>query len=333
MTTAEPIPKTVTVSAPSRLHFGLISIGNLTERRFGSAGLMIDQPRTSITISRSQQPTLPDKRNPAICTAARRWLETLAPEPLRGLGLAELAVEITGKTTGRHRGLGSGTQISFSVAAALNQVFCGVRPSPEELARALDRGKRSAIGSHGFAKGGFLVDRGIDQQGLAPLDAHLAFPESWPIVLIEPATEQNAPVFGEKERAAFSSLPPTTPAQADEMIDLLKQTIVPAVAAMEFDNFAAGITEYGTRSGRYFAPVQGSAFCSPWAEQTVQHVQSIGNYGVGQSSWGPTLFAVCKSIAGANFLIEELSKIHEPSLASRTVLTKADNHGARWTTD
>jgi len=117
------------------------------------------------------------------------------------------------------------------------------------------------------------------------------------------------------------------------MIDLLKNTIVPAVAAEDFNSFASGISEYGRRSGEYFAAIQGSAFSSPWAERTVGHVQSLGNFGVGQSSWGPTLFAICESSESANFLATELSKIQDESLATRTFITTADNHGARWTTE
>ncbi len=44
-----PVLDQVTVTAPSRLHFGLFSVGDIVARKFGGIGLMIDQPRTVVT--------------------------------------------------------------------------------------------------------------------------------------------------------------------------------------------------------------------------------------------------------------------------------------------
>ena len=41
--------KAVHVSAPSRLHFGLLSFGNQEGRNFGGVGLMLKEPRVEIT--------------------------------------------------------------------------------------------------------------------------------------------------------------------------------------------------------------------------------------------------------------------------------------------
>ena len=42
--------ETFELRAPSRLHFGLFSVGNIVERQFGGVGLMIDHPTTRLQI-------------------------------------------------------------------------------------------------------------------------------------------------------------------------------------------------------------------------------------------------------------------------------------------
>ena len=71
----------------------------------------------------------------------------------------------------QHVGLGVGTQLGMSVAAGLC-CFVGYQvPSPDELAMSVGRGKRSAIGTYGFATGGLLAELLLDLDLAAPADA------------------------------------------------------------------------------------------------------------------------------------------------------------------
>ena len=82
---------------------------------------------------------------------ARRFLE------YHGLsGGARFVVE---RAIPPHSGLGSGTQLALSVARALAELH-GVIASPPDLARAVGRAKRSAVGTWTFAGGGFVVEGG-----------------------------------------------------------------------------------------------------------------------------------------------------------------------------
>src|SRR5207248_291616 len=56
-----------------------------------------------------------------------------------------------------------------------------------ELAEIVGRGRRSALGIHGFAQGGFLVEAGKrSADGVAPLVARMAFPDAWRVLLVIP---------------------------------------------------------------------------------------------------------------------------------------------------
>jgi beta-RFAP synthase len=56
-----------------------------------------------------------------------------------------------------HIGLGSGTQFSLAIAAALSQVL-NVKASVPELSVVMGRVRRTSVGTSIFLKGGFVVD-------------------------------------------------------------------------------------------------------------------------------------------------------------------------------
>ena len=79
-----------------------------------------------------------------------------------------------------HVGLGSGTQLALAVGRALGELF-GVSIDTPNLARAVGRASRSAIGTWIFDEGGFVVEGGhrAGAFGVAPLLARLPFPPDW----------------------------------------------------------------------------------------------------------------------------------------------------------
>ena len=319
--------RSLTVSAPSRLHFGLLSIGDATVRKFGGAGLMIDSPRTLVTVETSDsfELTTSDDSREAVFAAIDNWQSKFASPAQRDVAIDDLPVSMKIETAPRHSGLGSGTQLAFAVATALHMLHEQVVPSSEDLALSTGRGKRSAIGSYGFHQGGFLVDRGIATESIAPLDMRIDFPEQWKIVLIEPKVDKKH-VFGVTELEAFKTLPATTPEQTGKLTSLLSQQIVPSVLSHDFSTFARAVTEYGRQSGLFYSPIQGGAYASPTATEIVERVVGFGEYAIGQSSWGPLLFAIAKSEKDAQRLVDYLDE-HGEDVACRVTVTSADNRG------
>jgi beta-RFAP synthase len=326
--------KSIHVSAPSRLHFGLLSIGNATERKFGGAGLMIDAPRTGVRIDRSERFELlvSAKSQSAVLDAAKRWQAQFAPDEFRAVPLAEIPVRIKVSNVRRHSGLGSGTQLAFATAAALQVFFDQPMPSAEEMAMAMGRGKKSAIGSYGFFEGGFLVDRGVGSESVAPLDMRIDFPNDWKIVLIEPNVSNCDSVFGEAEANAFKDLPTTTQAESDSLSSLLQQEVVPAILGRDFSTFARSVTELGYRSGMFYEQVQLGAYATPVAQAIVDRVRSLGEFAVGQSSWGPTIFAIGPSEKMVNWLVDELGE-HGDDVVRQLTVVSVDNGGVRIEAD
>jgi beta-RFAP synthase len=161
------------------------------------------------------------------------------------------------------------------------------------LARHVGRGLRSALGVHGFERGGFLVEGGKrSADELSPLVAHAAFPEDWRAVLVLPP--RGVGLHGPGERAAFDRLAQLPPPrrQTEALCRLVLLGLLPALAERDLTAFGEALYEFNARSGELFAPVQGGLYATPLVAETVAFVRGLGVRGVGQSSWGPAVFAV-----------------------------------------
>ena len=327
------MPETHLCSSPARLHFGLLTVGNSVEYRYGGAGLMINGPNTVVEVQHADRLEVLGASSEVALRTIEHWYsknQTMLATDFAVQQLAELPLRIEVlETPPRHCGFGSGTQLALSVITATMKCLGLPTPNAKELAVATGRGQRSAIGSHGFQRGGFLVDRGIaNDQQLAPLDLRIDFPTDWPIVTIVPPGAQG--VSGSNEKAAFKNLAPSTPQHRQQMTELLKTTIVPAVMARNYDAFAAGIFEYGHRSGRMFESIQGGPYNGPEIEKAVNLVREFGVTATGQSSWGPCVFAVLSTKNQAEELVPFLNQ--RMPAATRIDTWTADNRGMRLTT-
>jgi beta-RFAP synthase len=228
-----------------------------------------------------------------------------------------------------HAGLGSGTQLGLAVGRALAACW-GLDCDPAALARRVGRGARSALGAHGFAHGGLLVESGKrSADRLAPLVARLPFPEAWRVVLVLPGEGGAAGLHGGREAEAFARLAdlPAAAGQTDALCRLVLLGLLPALAERDAAAFGEALYEFNVRAGEAFAPVQGGVYADPRAAEVVAFVRREGVPGVGQSSWGPTLFAVTADAERAAHLAVRLRDrfaLAEPAV----LVTPACNHGA-----
>ena len=176
----------VIVSAPSRLHFGLFSIGQTIPRRYGGVGMMVQQPTTRIEVARHSDWSAEGPDSAWTLKLAKRWFDLY--RPLLEHHDRQTRIKIKTQSAGnRHVGLGSGTQHSMAIATALFRLFELPLPPVSEMAQAMGRAGRSAIGSYGFRRGGFLIDRGMAEgDDIAPLDLQIEFPDEWPVLLVIP---------------------------------------------------------------------------------------------------------------------------------------------------
>jgi beta-RFAP synthase len=256
-----------------------------------------------------------------------RQEESVAELPPRALRLERAMPE--------HAGLGSGTQLALAIARAL-AVSWDLPGDLLTLARRTGRGQRSALGVHGFEQGGLLVEAGKrSPEALAPLVAHLPFPQDWRIVLALPSEGRpSTGLHGRDETEAFARLAtaPLAPGRTEALCRLVLLGLLPAVVERDVAAFGEALYEFNVRVGEAFAPVQGGVYASERVAELVAFMQRQCVRGVGQSSWGPTVFAVVGDEDRAQHLATRLRQHFVVSDATFLV-TSACNHRAKITTD
>jgi predicted sugar kinase len=84
--------------------------------------------------------------------------------------------------------------------------------------------------------------------------------------------------------------------------------VMPAAVVADAQAFGAGITSIQRRIGDHFAPHQGGRYASPAVAEALAAIASRGIAGYGQSSWGPTGFALVPSETEARALVAELDR-------------------------
>jgi beta-ribofuranosylaminobenzene 5'-phosphate synthase len=294
MTGERQIPSSrIVVEAPARLHLGFLDLQGGLGRTFGSLGLTLDGITTRVVAEFAAGDAV---RGPE-SDRALSYLAVLkqALDLRSGVGLTvERAIP-------GHAGLGSGTQLALAVGAAVARLH-GVPLCARETARLLGRGTRSGIGIGAFEQGGFLVDGGRGAADAAPpIVSRLPFPEGWRVVLVFDSVR--AGLHGPAEADAFRTLPPFPVAVAERLCRLTLMQALPALAEQDLARFGAAITELQRVVGDHFAPAQGSRFASPRVAEALAVFEAEGTPCVGQSSWGPTGFAIVASAARAEALV------------------------------
>ncbi|TNC16451.1 GHMP kinase [Methylobacterium terricola] len=313
---------TVRVRAAARLHFGFLDLHGGLGRRFGSIGLGLDAPGIDLTASCAGTLIVTGGDGSGIAGECQR-VRGYAALAARHLGVPEAGAFHLAEAIPAHAGFGSGTQLALSVAAALAALH-GAPFSPAAFADVLDRGNRSGVGLAAFVTGGLIVDGGRDgSDAPPPVIARVPFPEAWRVVLI--LDEGRTGVHGAEERRAFRELPRFPAPEAAEICRTVLMQVLPAAVTADLARFGAGITEIQRRIGDYFAPHQGGRYASAAVAAALADVEAAGVAGFGQSSWGPTGFALARDQDEAESLVAALRARH-PGLAYR--IARGRNRGA-----
>ena len=310
----------IRVTAPSRLHFGSFSLPNagqgrtwwadlegrpkLPARHFGGVGLMIDRPGFVMSVRASDALKV-------VGPLAERGYQ-IVKEVVRNYALSDLIDVNIERCPPAHVGLGAGTQFALSLAYAVRAAYRWRTLGPpftlESVAATLGRGRRSALGIHGFEKGGFLVEGGKDASTrIAPLVCHHVFPPEWLALLVIPRGLQGT--HGATESEAFARLTGSTPdlRRIEVLTRLVLLGMLPCLVTRDLDGFGEAVYDFNRRVGEMFAPWQGGIYSHPRVAEIVGILRNAGVRGVGQSSWGPTVFAIVTA-EQAHELVERLPR-------------------------
>ncbi len=285
----------VRVRAAARLHAGFLDLNGDLGRRFGSIGITLDRPATVVRVRHAEALSV---AGPS-AERARRCVERLC-ETEGFSRRVELTVE---EAIPEHAGLGSGTQMDLAVSTALS-LLNGRPATARDLARKVERGARSGIGLGAFQQGGVLLDGGRGPgDDPPPVIARADFPEDWRLLLVMHDDDVRG-LHGTAEVDAFRRLPPFPAEKAAHLCRLMLMVALPALAERDVNRFGGVIGELQRTVGDHFAPAQGGRFTSPLVADAIGWLESEGIPGVGQSSWGPTGFAIVGGAAEAERLAD-----------------------------
>ena len=325
----------IAVQTGSRLHFGLLSFPSdsfwpnhlgqecVPARRFGGAGLMVHAPSLALRLHPAKDWSAQGPLADRTLAFARRFAKSVRKDAGGIAGQPQL-IQVD-RSAPEHVGLGTGTQLALAVARGLSEAW-SLSMQAENLVRHVGRAARSALGFHGFFHGGFLVEAGQSRAAAAsPLIARVPFPESWRIVLVIPPWGTG--LHGQEESEAFQQLHALPLSQTEKLCRLVLLGLLPALIDNDLAAFGEALFDFNHSAGQAFAAIQNGTYASPRIAELIQFIRQQGIAGVGQSSWGPTVFAVVEDELRGNELTRRIRDAF--GLQEHEVMvTRACNQGA-----
>ncbi|MBD3206761.1 hypothetical protein GF319_10530 [Candidatus Bathyarchaeota archaeon] len=311
----------VTITTPSRLHFGIIDLRGDLGRIHGSAGVAIDTPNIVLEAERSNELLAHGERAERVIRFASEIFDQTG---LKG------GVEFTlNSDIPEHRGFGSGTQLALAVILAIKKLY-GLNIDLFAGAKILERSRRSGVGAHLFLHGGFILDGGRkinEVDVIPPMLFRGDIPKDWRFVLGVP--EINLRVAGKEEDNAFKKLEPPP----EELIWRISHTVLlemlPGIIEEDIQVFGRSMSKMDSIFGDYWIKVQGGRYGHPFIYKGVNFLLDNGAYGAGQSSWGPAFYGLAQDQKHAEQLSNGLRDFFEDEhIAGNSFISKPQNTGA-----
>lgn len=316
------------VTAPARLHFGLINMHLESASVDGGFGLAVRAPGLKVILERAKHHAV--YCAPELEAFVRGSIELAAHENQRSYAIS---VETENSF---HLGLGLGTQLALSIAAA-KRAFAGDAgldgEAIAELARGVGRAGTSGVGCYCFARGGFVVDLGrprSEKTFLGPssefggLEVPPALPKivfpKWRVIIAIPKGLPR--IFGLEEVNLFRKYAPIAKCEAEELTETLFYRLIPSVLNKSFVEFCVAL-EATRRMGFKRREIAHNA--ESFA-QIIHYLEQAGLAGVTVSSWGPAVVGF--SDTENDDVQSALSELKRRDILSEFWITHACNEGA-----
>ncbi len=275
-----------------RLHLGFYRFSD-PPFEYGGLGLAIEEPSLSVTLSEEGEKTLPG------------WVAGIASHILREVGIVgNVDIEVEG-FLGRHVGLGTTTRIVLSLLKA-SYLMKGEAVDLPAIAWRLGRGRVSGVGVWTFIYGGMVVDSGRIPgiKRVPPPVSHAYLPTDWRAVVALPFVDSYS--VSEVSEEPVMRKPFEHPKQ-----DVLYSAVVKLLSAAHleaFNEFVESVEKIQELTGEYFSKWQGGIYCCEQSELLAEKIKQLGLRGVGQSSWGPTVYGFAPTSETAEKAAAELIK-------------------------
>ncbi|MEM3708227.1 MAG: beta-ribofuranosylaminobenzene 5'-phosphate synthase [Nitrososphaerales archaeon] len=318
----------IRVKTPSRLHITLIDLNGKIGRVDGGVGVALEEPSIILEAELIDNGIkVEGDNNGRAFEAAKR---TLKAYNLKG----GLSIRVIQKYD-EHVGLGFGTQLSLGVAFAIINLH-KIHASPRKLAEIVGRGGTSGIGVAAFEYGGFIVDGGhtfgINKQKQSflpssaskapppPVISRLDFPEDWLAILAIPKVNQR--IHGSLEVELFSKYCPIPIDEVQALSHIILMKLLPSLAEKDIVEFGDAITKIQNIG---FKKIE-LGLQSDEVKKIMRIMTEAGAYGVGLSSFGPTLYTFVdnkkKALAIAKAVEDCMGEVK-----GRVLITKSNNKG------
>ena len=327
----------IEVKTCARFHLGLLDNNGEMGRVYGSIGLAVNYPRLVLRAETAERLLVEGPETERVTTYAQRFVHRYGFPAGAHLNLLS--------SIPPHVGLGSGTQLALAVGTALARL-AGQRLSIGEIALAVGRGVHSGIGISTFRYGGFVLDGGhrilssqpdsamvnglarqIEKNRIPPILFKHPMPKDWYFVTAIPRTD---PGFsGEKENNAFLRLPQAPSHLVEKISRVLLIKMLPALVEKDIVNFGQALTSIQRMVGDCFAAVQGGRFANPLSERLVDFLLDRGAAGIGQSSWGPTVYGLVEGKEKARQLVQEVQSFIAGLGGGQAFYVQPQNRGAQ----
>jgi beta-ribofuranosylaminobenzene 5'-phosphate synthase len=295
----------VSVATGCRLHLGFTNLSDDVGRCFGSLGVALDRPSTTVVVEEGRDAAVGGGDPEQIRACMRRFCDHYQVDP-------RVSIEVR-ESIPQHVGLGSGTQLALAIGLGLATV-CGIDADVWDIAAAMGRGRRSGVGTAAFQTGGLVIDAGHKKGGSGRDAAPTVvwrrdLPSDWLFVVVVP--DSDGGLSGHSEEGVFGALAPSVRI-SEEVCRITQLRLMPAVVEHDIEEFGRALTAVDRKTGAYFSDVQGGIYSGGETNAAVDALLSAGAWGAGQSSWGPAVYglvhesgvgkveaAVKESLAGA----------------------------------
>ncbi|MEM1983553.1 MAG: hypothetical protein QW596_01960 [Sulfolobales archaeon] len=277
--------RVVEAKAGYRLHLGFYRLYD-HPYMYGSIGISIEEPHISVLVRSSQ--SLRIKCSTKVC-------EDLIASVAKSLNAMDADIEVGGFLS-HHVGLGSRTRVLLTAYVALTN-YLGVEINPTAIAKLLGK-KISGVGIYSFFYGNLVVDSGLrmnDDSITYPKLLHIyEVPDNWYLIIVMPEGFRG---LSEEEEYNIIKNVESFPKQ-----DLLYKEFVSLLTSLslgDFNNFTKALSNMQRLIGEYFSKYQGGLFAHDADTELVKYLEREGVRGVGQSSWGPTIYGFVDNYAKA----------------------------------
>jgi beta-ribofuranosylaminobenzene 5'-phosphate synthase len=319
------------IKTPSRIHMTLIDMNGGFGRIDGSVGLALLDGGVHLRAKKSDAVTVTKRSggiiqecDPDFTSSVQKAAECLLPKNA-GIELEFLS------HIHRHVGLGSGTQIALSVAAAVNDLY-GLGKNVRELAQLTRRGGTSSVGMLAFESGGFIMDCGHmfnEKNGFFPSSTSTAPPANlmlrmdfpnWDVVVAIPPA---CGLSGAVEESFFQKHCPIPITDVQQLSHIILMQMLPSLVENEiegFGNAVNAIQKVGFKKCE--VSIQPES-----VKATVDLMRKNGLHGAGVSSFGPAVYGFSENKKQSEEIRAILLEKMPPE--SNVLVTKANNTGAK----